>query len=238
MAPLNTPDGQRYIDALIKAWGGFDLVIFDNIQALCPGDQKDTLAWSGVLDWTKSLSYRRIGQIWVHHTSANDKTKAYGDSTRQWQMDTVIRLQPNPCESGQTAFKLDFDKKRLDDGRHASAYRTVDMFLADGEWSVAAAAKPSPTALKVRAALVEWAQKYGREREAAFKDLVDAGLTKGDIQNHVKGHGRHKADLLPFLVGGRDAVDTTNPMDTWRFKLPEGFVLPSDAAASYGAEAY
>ncbi len=41
MPPLNTPEGQRFIDRVIKGLGGADFVFFDNVQALLVGDMKD-----------------------------------------------------------------------------------------------------------------------------------------------------------------------------------------------------
>ncbi len=38
MPPLNTPEGQAFIDAIIERIGGVDLVIFDNVMSLIVGD--------------------------------------------------------------------------------------------------------------------------------------------------------------------------------------------------------
>ena len=47
MPPLNTPVGQKWLDAFLEAHvPGVDLVIFDNIQALLVGDMKDEERWS------------------------------------------------------------------------------------------------------------------------------------------------------------------------------------------------
>jgi hypothetical protein len=41
MPPLNTEEGGKFIDAVIDAIQGADEIIFDNVQALTTGDQKD-----------------------------------------------------------------------------------------------------------------------------------------------------------------------------------------------------
>jgi hypothetical protein len=92
MPPLNTPHGQTWFDAFIEAHGPFDLIIFDNIQALLVGDMKDEEQWAKALPWVRSLTRRSIGQIWLHHTG-HDESKSYGSKAREWQMDTVILME-------------------------------------------------------------------------------------------------------------------------------------------------
>jgi hypothetical protein len=48
MPPLNTEDGQKFIDTVIGLIGGIELVIFDNVQALLPGDMKEEAANAAV----------------------------------------------------------------------------------------------------------------------------------------------------------------------------------------------
>src|SRR5262249_26222978 len=49
--PLNTIEGQAWMDALIKKLGGIDLIIFDNIMCLTVGDMKDSEPWQQTLPW-------------------------------------------------------------------------------------------------------------------------------------------------------------------------------------------
>src|SRR5438552_9605282 len=92
--PLNTPEGQAAIEAVIRhrLGGSLDFAIFDNVMALIAGSQKDEEGWSQTPPWIKSLTKRRVGQLWLHHTG-HDATRSYGTKTREWQMDTVISLQ-------------------------------------------------------------------------------------------------------------------------------------------------
>ena len=52
MPPLNTEAGQMWMDRFVEKYGPFDLVIFDNVQALLLGDMKDEEPWSAVLPAT------------------------------------------------------------------------------------------------------------------------------------------------------------------------------------------
>lgn len=80
MPPLNTVEGQEWMDKKIQELGGFDLAIFDNVQALLAGNMKDEEPWAEVLPWVKKLTRRRVGQIWFHHTGHNEG-QSYGTKT-------------------------------------------------------------------------------------------------------------------------------------------------------------
>jgi hypothetical protein len=60
--PLNTPEGQTWMNAFIDKIGGIDLIIFDNIMCLTIGDQKDTEPWQQTLPWALSLTNARSGK--------------------------------------------------------------------------------------------------------------------------------------------------------------------------------
>jgi hypothetical protein len=111
MPPLNTLEGQRYIDRQIEKLGGIDFIIFDNVQALIVGDMKDEEPWQQTLPWIKALTSRSIGQIWVHHTGL-DKSRSYGTSTREWQLDTVMLMEKIEGATADIAFTLKFLKAR------------------------------------------------------------------------------------------------------------------------------
>ena len=111
LEPLNTPAGQAFVDQTIAQVGGVDLVIFDNVMSLISGDMKDEEGWSQTLPWAKTLTKRGIGQVWVHHTG-HDKTRSYGTSTREWQLDTVIVLEAAERPDTDIAFNLQFRKAR------------------------------------------------------------------------------------------------------------------------------
>ena len=51
MPPLNTPEGQAFINGYAEMVGA-DLIIFDNIQSLLIGNMRETDAWQDVLPWS------------------------------------------------------------------------------------------------------------------------------------------------------------------------------------------
>ena len=111
MPPLNTEAGQEWMDSFILRHGPFDLIIFDNIQALLVGDMKDEEQWAKVLPWVRSLTRRSIGQIWFHHTG-HDETRSYGSKAREWQMDVVAIMERVDDTDADLAFSLKFTKAR------------------------------------------------------------------------------------------------------------------------------
>lgn len=112
MPPLNTAEGQTFMDGLIGKYTGTEFIFFDNIQALLLGDMKDEVPWSEVLPWVRTLTRRGIGQAWGHHTG-HDATKSYGSKAREWQMDSVI-LMTDRADKGELLvdFDLSFTKAR------------------------------------------------------------------------------------------------------------------------------
>jgi hypothetical protein len=134
MPPLNTDEGQKFIDHFIAAIGGVDLVVFDNIQALCVGVMKEEESWQPVVPWIRSLTQRKIGQIWVHHAGHNE-THGYGTSTREWQLDTVILLERVECEDDALVFTLRFKKGRERTPDNWTEFEDATITLADDEWS-------------------------------------------------------------------------------------------------------
>lgn len=82
LPPLDTPEGQRWLDRYIEDHGPFHLIIFDNIASLLAGSMIGPESWRATLAWIKNLTARGIAQIWLHHTGL-DKSHAYGDSTRE-----------------------------------------------------------------------------------------------------------------------------------------------------------
>jgi hypothetical protein len=131
--PLNTPEGQALINALIKKLGGVDLAIFDNIMSLTVGDMKDPAPWQQTIPWALALTRDLVGQIWIHH-AGHDETRSYGDKTREWQMDTVAHL--DAVERGDTdvSFKLTFKKARERTPATRFDFQDVKIALVNDRW--------------------------------------------------------------------------------------------------------
>ena len=143
-APLNTDAGRAFLMALIKAVGGVDLIIFDNVMSLLEGDQKDELAWSAVLDLVSQLTVMRIGQLWLDHTGHNND-RQYGSSTKAWRFDAVGVMAPikeddqteDDGPGGATGFTLSFDhpgKARRRTPENWKQFQPMTVRLLDDAW--------------------------------------------------------------------------------------------------------
>ena len=51
LPPLNTEDGQKFVEWMTEQIGGVDLITFDNIQALVVGSLKEDETWAPMLPW-------------------------------------------------------------------------------------------------------------------------------------------------------------------------------------------
>jgi hypothetical protein len=133
MPPLNEEVGQQYIDKIIEKLGGVDFVIFDNMQALIAGTLKDDESWGSMLPWVKSLTNRKIGQLWIHHTG-REETHGYGDSRREWQMDLVMLMERAAQTDADIAFKLSFSKARRRKPSNQGDFDGVFITLENDVW--------------------------------------------------------------------------------------------------------
>jgi hypothetical protein len=190
MPPLNTAEGQDYIDGIIKRIGGVDFVVFDNIQSLISGDMKEEEGWADVLPWVKQLTRRHIGQLWIHHTG-HDESKGYGTKTREWQLDTVTLLERLERPDADIAFTLSFTKARERSPMNRSDFETVAIALAGDEWqgeettlpdrAKGSKKPPSPLAIKFHAALLDACIATGKPRpESANRPSVTANDWKAE----------------------------------------------------------
>jgi RecA-family ATPase len=145
MPPLNTEAGQKWLDRFMLENGSFDLIIFDNIQALLVGDMKDEEQWSKVLPWVRSLTRRSIGQIWFHHTG-HDESRSYGSKAREWQMDSVLIMERVNDPTADLAFSLKFTKARERTPDNKEDFEPIVLRLIGDQWtyeSADASTKPS-----------------------------------------------------------------------------------------------
>jgi hypothetical protein len=157
-APLNKPEGQKLIEQQIERIGGVDLITFDNVMSLIEGDMKDEESWRQMLPWVLSLTRRSIGQLWLHHTG-HDATRGYGTKTREWQMDTVIHLDPIERPDTDVSFLLSFRKARERTPATRAEFADAHIALVNDRWTSDLAArstktKVSPLARKFYDALV------------------------------------------------------------------------------------
>jgi hypothetical protein len=169
MPPLNTEPGQKFIDDLIAKAGGVDFVIFDNIQSLLSGVMKEEESWTTVVAWTRTLTNRAVGQLWLHHTGI-DESRSYGTKTREWQMDAVAIMRPrNDQNDALIDFDLEFTKARERDQHNRNDFATVRICLgSDDQWRTSivpagstAKNKLAPLAAKFLAALTTAMTAHG-----------------------------------------------------------------------------
>jgi len=132
---LDTAGGQRWLNRYIEDHGPFDLVVFDNIASLLAGSMIGVESWNATKPWVRDLSTLGIAQIWVHHTGI-DTSHAYGDSTREFEMDTVMRLEPAQHPATDVSFRISFQKarRRMPDTR--DDFEPMHISLVDDEWQI------------------------------------------------------------------------------------------------------
>jgi hypothetical protein len=206
MPPLNTPEGQSYIDRTIEHVGGVDFIIFDNVMSLITGDMKDEESWQDTLPWIKGLTKRSIGQAWIHHTGY-EQSHGYGTSTREWQLDTVGLMQKIERPGTDIAFSLNFNTKARERAPHNRAdFEPVVINLAKDQWAVetngeSATAKkekpPSPKGQSFHKALCSALVASGRPRSESINqpsvtmdewqvECVRKGLIDRDAKDNQK----------------------------------------------------
>lgn len=170
-APLNTAAGQAYIERLIAEIKP-DFIVFNSIMCLLAGEMKEGQSWAAIMPWVRSLTRRRIGQLWLHHTG-HDESRSYGDKTKEWQLDTVMHMEPIDREDADVSFALEFRKARERTPATRADFQRVRIAIVGDEWTVdvTAAVRPghvSPIGQKFLQALHNalagdtTAQRYGR----------------------------------------------------------------------------
>jgi hypothetical protein len=130
---LDTVEGQRWLNRYIEDQGPFDLIVFDNIASLLAGSMIGPESWKVTLPWVRDLTARGIAQIWTHHTGI-DQSHAYGDSTREFAMDTVIKIDPVGHAKTGVCFKFSFQKARRKTPDNLNDFETVQISLVDDQW--------------------------------------------------------------------------------------------------------
>lgn len=192
MPPLNKPEGKKWMDSFILAHGPFDLLIFDNVQALTEGDHKEEETWRPLLPWVRSLTRRNIGQLWLHHTG-HDETKSYGSKAREWQMDAVAMLKRVKNASADLSFEIEFTKARERTPENRADYESITMSLVDDQWchgdapAKSASSRLSPKQQLAYDALTSLVALHGTPLPAAWG--LPAGLNSVSIDSF-------KAELL------------------------------------------
>ena len=137
MPPLNTGEGVEWLKHKVK-YTKPDAIAFDSIMCLLGGDMKDEESWEPVKQLMKWLTNQHIAQIWVHHTG-HAEGRSYGSNTREWELDTVLRLdRPQGDEDG---FVLNFTKNRLRTPANANEFDRIHCQLGLDGWTFSQSVK-------------------------------------------------------------------------------------------------
>ena len=134
MPPLNTEAGQAWLKREIAAVKP-DLIIFDSIMCLLIGSMSDEATWMPVRPFVHWLSAQKIAQVWLHH--ANDLGKSFGDKTREWEMEAVVKL--SKVEGDESAIQFEFVKARLRTPKTAAQF--LPIVIHPGDWEFEGASK-------------------------------------------------------------------------------------------------
>jgi hypothetical protein len=174
IAPLNTPDGQIFVQRLIEIVQP-DGVMIDNVMSLIIGDQKEEIPWSETWPLVFWISKRKIAQVWLDHAGHNG-ARQYGSSTKAWRFDAVGLLttqgDATDRQPGETSFTLSFElphgkaRRRTPENWLDFAPRTIT--LRDDKWSWG---DVSPTAKRGKSGLAK-AKPYARNFHAALIDAL------------------------------------------------------------------
>lgn len=166
--PLNTELGQVFVRKLVQHLE-IEAVFFDNRMSLLSGDMKEEQPWTDTMPLVRHLTRNRVAQVWIDHTG-HDKTKIYGSSTKEWQLDAVVLLTKAERHGADVAFKMEFTKARRRRPETRADFETVTLALRDDQWHVAGAAEASG-----RTKLSPMCQAY----YAALKDALSISTTPG-----------------------------------------------------------
>jgi len=96
-----------------------------------------------------------IESAFGNHTG-HDESRGYGTKTREWQQDTVVRLETIEHELTNVSFRLAFTKSRARTPETRRDFQDVTIALINNVWVssvVTKQTKPSPTAAKFLEAL-------------------------------------------------------------------------------------
>jgi hypothetical protein len=193
MPPLNSEEGEKWLLKEIEAVKP-NLIIFDNIMSLLQGSMSDPESWQPIILLMRKLSSERIAQIWVHHTG-HDNTRGYGDKTREWQVDTVMRLIADADEN----VTLDFTKSRLKTPKTKDLYKPLSITCGPDGWEVVGETispgkkgKDTPEIAKMKHAILDAYDRladYVEETSPGFDGAPVRKVKAKDIQDSVRDRG-------------------------------------------------
>jgi hypothetical protein len=190
MPPLNTPEGEKWLMKeieLIKP----DLIAFDAVMSLLIGQMSEEESWAPMKPIIRQISSRRIAQIWMHHTG-HDASKSFGTKTREWEMDTVIRLTK---EEDGDSLVLDFTKARLrkPETKEQFEAKTISLGPSGWTWNGAGARKHQKQTHheRLRSAILIFYDQLadGVEPSSGFDGALVRKIKTNDLRDKLKTRG-------------------------------------------------
>ena len=136
MPPLNTPEGEAWLLREIETVKP-DAIVFDSIMSLLAGTMSEEESWTPVKLLMRKITSKRIGQIWLHHS--NDTGRSFGTKTREWEMDTVVKLKTD-----DQAILWEFTKARLRTPQTLAQFKPRTIIRNEAGWSVVGEGRTEP----------------------------------------------------------------------------------------------
>jgi hypothetical protein len=217
IAPLNTQDGQVFVQRLIDIVQP-DGIMIDNVMSLISGDHKDEIPWSETWPLVFSITKQKIAQVWLDH-AGHDGVRQYGSSTKAWRFDAVgvltTQTEATTRMPGETSFTLSFEppygKARRRTPENWCDFSPRVITLRDDEWSwtdtnqTAKRAKSGlndapPAARKFHEALIDALALAGVNGSTAEDAWINECLRRGLIEPYEDGddHKARSAKRAPF----------------------------------------
>jgi hypothetical protein len=95
---------------------------------------KDTESWAATMPWLTSLTARKMGWIWIHHTG-HDEGHSYGDKSKEWGLNNLIRLERVERDDTDVSFTIRFEKARDREPETRADYADTRVALVEDAWS-------------------------------------------------------------------------------------------------------
>jgi hypothetical protein len=171
-----------------------DAIIFDSIMCLLSGVMSDEESWTPAKHLVRRITSKRIGQMWLHHTG-HDGTKSYGTKTREWEMDTTVRLAF--ADDNREAIALEFQKARLRTPQNHEQFKARTLSRGPDGWTFdAMSGKPmdgrkSAEVIKLKHAIVDAYSRLsdGVEPTTGFASQKVRKVAADDLRDEVKRRG-------------------------------------------------
>jgi hypothetical protein len=184
MPPLNTPEGEAWLMREIETVKP-DVIVLDSVMSLLIGTMGEEESWAPVKLLARKITSKRIGQIWLHHTG-HDKDRSFGTKTREWEMDTVVKLTTD-----DQAIQMEFKKARLRAPENREQFEPQTIVKDENGWRTIAAKDAETRAAASANAMTQLLLAI----EADPDGTVDAWAKAADL-NRSKAYRVLSGDLV------------------------------------------